>query len=174
MAVAKTPTTQLRIENWSPFRCRHRIRKPNIFWNLRTETIKPSHTCQSKERPVLGIQRVSWYVKHKWSACLARRVHLFRGRIFLLFWCHCTLHTTLRIIKTLHHAGNIHERSCKVFQLWFAAHQSWVSKKRTELGGAKSWLPLIKTLLDLEDQKSKSVPEDGLCKNEKRLTEDRN
>lgn len=34
------------------YRGRHKIRKPHIYWNLRTETIKRSHARQSKERPL--------------------------------------------------------------------------------------------------------------------------
>lgn len=48
------------------------------------------------------------------------------------------------IIKTLHHAGKIHERSCELFQLWFAAHQSKLSEKRKGIRGREeSWKPLV-------------------------------
>lgn len=82
-------------------------------WDLRTEWIKCSHASQTKERPVQAIQRVPCYVKHKWSAWEDRGPP-FQGEDISLFWCHCTWHTTQRIIRTLHHAGKIHERACEL------------------------------------------------------------
>lgn len=91
-----------------------------------------------------------------------------RGGYFFCFECHRTRHTTLRIIKTLHHAGKIHERSCKLFQLWFAVHHSKPCEKRRELRGEESWKPLVflqsvNRPLDSQDQTSESGSGGGLC-----------
>lgn len=115
-----------------------------------------------------GIQRVSWYVKHKWSAWEDREVHLFRGRIFLLFWCHCTWRTTQRIIKTLHHAGKMHERSLRAFPTAVCCTSIKARREKgKELGGEKSWKPLVSLQsvnrpLDSGDQASESGSGGGL------------
>lgn len=68
------------------------------------------------------------------------KTSFFRGRIILLFWCHCTQHTTIRIIKTLHHVGKIHMRSSSISN-WFATHQSKAPRKK-KLEVEKSWKQL--------------------------------
>lgn len=60
------------------------------------------------------------------------------------------------------------ERSCKLFQLWFATHQSKLSENRKELGGEKSWKPLVflqnvNRALDSEDQTFESGSRGCLC-----------
>lgn len=74
------------------YRCRNRISKPHFHKHFmwpgtweQGESNVLTHV-KSTQRPVLGIQRVLWYVKHKWSSWEDTEVHLFKGRIFLLFW----------------------------------------------------------------------------------------
>lgn len=56
-------------------------------WEQRESNVL-THVKATKSPVFLGgTQRGSRHVKHKWCAW---QVHLFRGRIFLLFWCHRT------------------------------------------------------------------------------------
>lgn len=93
-----------------------------------------SHTTQCPEFFFIlgdgggGTARVWWYVKQKLSAWEVEEIHFLEWRIFSF---ECQRYT--RTIKTWHHVGKIHERSCKLFQLSFAAHQSELSEKKTPL-----------------------------------------